>query len=238
MIGYIGKYAPVEVLAGFSADAELIVPLPSDIQNARAETGGCRYADAVLSAALSRGYAAVMIAECCDPLRRIADILEEKAGNIYRLPVPLGAGEAGAAAYAGVVKKFIQRYVIEHQAAFDMEKFVAALAAKRKAEKERHIAFVGAAVPGWMVQRAQELSALPVVDYTCATGWRCFSDVHNRSDGKPVVEWYVQQLQRAVSADGKYGSGTRGGNEQSWHCRRDLLFNARLRGENRRVCRV
>jgi benzoyl-CoA reductase/2-hydroxyglutaryl-CoA dehydratase subunit BcrC/BadD/HgdB len=95
MIGYVCKYAPVEVLAGFSLETGYILPDERDIPDTDGEAHQniCSYAKAVLAAVKRGGYEAVLVTDCCGAMKSVADILEDYSGiEVYRFSIPRVGG--------------------------------------------------------------------------------------------------------------------------------------------------
>lgn len=197
MIGYVGRYTPVEVLEAFGIDA---VRLEPDLEH----TAGadeyirnvCGYAKAVLLAVMNGNYEAVVIPGCCDSLRRVADVLEQETeAKIYRLALPKVSGAEAEVQFAREVKGFIQRLAVDTGKSFDMERFVAAIAKGKEEPPHEHIAVLGACLPEWITPVFDVDSTIPAVDYSCSQMKRHFDDVNARGkDGRSVIDWYAAQL--------------------------------------------
>ncbi len=197
MIGYVGRYTPIEVLEAFGLKS---APLELDLEH----TAGadeyirnvCGYAKAVLVAVLRGKYDAVVIPGCCEPLRRVADVLEQETGvKIYRLALPKAGGAEAEEQFAREVKGFIQRLAVDTGRGFDMERFTAAIASGAAQPPSGHIAVLGACLPEWIPPIFEVDGTLGAVDYSCSQTQRYFDDVNERGDdGRSIIDWYAAQL--------------------------------------------
>lgn len=77
-LGYACKYTPVELFAGFGVAAELIDSEEDDFELAESLTHAniCCHAKAMLQE--TDNYNSVVIADCCDSLRRVYDVLYDQ----------------------------------------------------------------------------------------------------------------------------------------------------------------
>ncbi len=193
MIGYVCKYTPVEVFAGFGEEVVRISPNESTGAGDHIHPNICGYAKSVLQAAKKGGYSAVVLTGCCDSLKRVADALREGGVRVYVLSLPRMAGEGAAALFAGSIKKLMEAYARDTEISFDMERFTTALRQNMENDAlpvEKHIALMGARAPQWLLNACRKNCALPVYDYTCA-----------RREPLPAgeaagesFEWYARQL--------------------------------------------
>ncbi len=197
MIGYICKYAPIEVLAGFGIETEQISPTFMNGQGntTPGEASICSCAKAVMNIGKQGKYEAIIVTDACDGLEWVADTLEQAGTTVYRLSLPRVQSGDGPNMYSGEIRKFIQKLALKYKTSFDMEKFVAAIAANARQEREDHVALIGACAPDWLKTIFEVDSGLPLVDYTYAQNRREFDDVNKRiDDGRSVIDWYAEQL--------------------------------------------
>ncbi len=194
MTGYVCKYAPVEVLAGFSVEAKMVQPYSGTID----ESGGymeaylCPYSKAVLAAVLEGAYNEIIITDCCEGFKNLADAIERKTNiKVFRLSLP--SGDDAPALYATEIKRFIQSYVVAHNLGFDMEKFVEKLKVAERKPGYPHVALMGASTPEWFAAAFSKMSELPLINYSCVQPKRYFDNVDGRGS-VAVLDWYAEQL--------------------------------------------
>jgi hypothetical protein len=81
--GYICKYTPVEVLAGFGEECSFILPEDTscDYAESRLWPNLCGYAKATLQDISGGEYGEVIFTDCCDALKRVYDVLKSDSAN-------------------------------------------------------------------------------------------------------------------------------------------------------------
>ncbi len=100
MIGYLCKYAPVEILQAMGAEVSLIMPDASDYSRAdrMLHPNICSFIKGVLETFAGGGYDGIVLTNCCDSTRRLYDRLKKEYPQkfIYMAEIPRTAGKAGA----------------------------------------------------------------------------------------------------------------------------------------------
>ena len=103
MLGYICKYAPIEILESMGAVMKRIEPQVSNFNQADTlmHPNICSFAKGILEEVLAGGYEGVILTTCCDSIRRLYDVLKEQLPDrfIYMLDTPRITGDGGAALY-------------------------------------------------------------------------------------------------------------------------------------------
>ena len=96
MLGYICKYAPVEVFESMGVQMERIEPDVTNFNQAeiRMHPNICSFAKGVLEAVMSGAYEGVILTTCCDSIRRLYDVLRDEFPDkfIYMLADHEGRG--------------------------------------------------------------------------------------------------------------------------------------------------
>lgn len=140
MIGYICKYAPVEIFEAMGVEMHRIEPEVSNFNQAdmRMHPNVCSFAKGVLEEVLAGDYEGVILTTCCDSIRRLYDVLKAQLPDrfIYMLDTPRITKDAGICLYESRIRKMIGEYEEFSGRHFDEEKFLALLKA-RKAEQEK-----------------------------------------------------------------------------------------------------
>ena len=107
-IGYLCKYAPVEILQSMGAETELIMPDVTDFSQADRlmHANMCSFIKGVLEefeaerekGKKNGGYDGLLLTHCCDSTRRLCDVMRERYPDkfIYMIDVPRISGERGA----------------------------------------------------------------------------------------------------------------------------------------------
>ena len=140
MLGYICKYAPVEVFESMGVQMERIEPDVTNFNQAeiRMHPNICSFAKGVLEEVMSSDYEGVILTTCCDSIRRLYDVLREEFPDkfIYMLDTPRITKDAGITLYKQRIRAMIREYEAFSGKRFDEEKFTAYL--KEKEEEQQY----------------------------------------------------------------------------------------------------
>ncbi|MDR0596830.1 MAG: acyl-CoA dehydratase activase [Clostridiales Family XIII bacterium] len=204
MIGYVCKYTPIELFAGFGASPSFILPSesPTGYADSRMWPSMCGYAKSVLQSVHGGGYESVVFTDCCDAIKRVSDILRAdfaetrsdlgaggEAGEcalqcggtpVFVIGLPRVVREDSIRAYARSLRAFISEYEKHSGTAFDVRLFMEACEktpAPAQPAATGYVALLGARVPRSLAEKASELCAVPVRDLTCASHERDFADM-------------------------------------------------------------
>ena len=103
MLGYICKYAPVEIFESMGVEMHRIEPEVSNFNQAdlRMHPNVCSFAKGVLEEVMTGDYEGVILTTCCDSIRRLYDVLKEQLPGrfIYMLDTPRITKDAGITLY-------------------------------------------------------------------------------------------------------------------------------------------
>lgn len=114
MLGYICKYAPIEILESMGAVMKRIEPQVSNFNQADTlmHPNICSFAKGILEEVLAGGYEGVILTTCCDSIRRLYDVLKEQLPDrfIYMLDTPRITGDGGAALYEKRILEMAEAY--------------------------------------------------------------------------------------------------------------------------------
>ena len=114
MLGYICKYAPVEVFTSMGVEMKRIEPDVTSFTQAdiKMHPNICSFAKGVLEEVLDNDYEGVILTTCCDSIRRLYDVLREELPGkfIYILDTPHTTKETGVALYQTRIKNMIKSY--------------------------------------------------------------------------------------------------------------------------------
>ena len=127
MLGYICKYAPVEIFESMGVEIKRIEPDVTNFNQAeiRMHPNICSFAKGVLEDVMSSDYEGVILTTCCDSIRRLYDVLrEEYPGKfIYMLDTPRITKDAGISLYEQRIRAMIRSYEEFSGKTFDEEIF-------------------------------------------------------------------------------------------------------------------
>lgn len=174
-VGYVCKYTPLELLAAFGLDAVLMDGEEEDFERAETLTHAnlCSHAKAVIQQA--DAFNAVVLADCCDSLRRAFDVLDAEAAPalLLMLDVPHEANGCSVERFAEELVGFAVELAQRTGHSFNGDRFVVACRASHDdtpavgAATDPFYAIMGARVPGAVVEPIQEALNLPVLNLTC-----------------------------------------------------------------------
>ena len=140
MLGYICKYAPIEIFESMGVEMKRIDPQVTNFTQAdmKMHPNICSFAKGVLEDVMAGGYEGVILTTCCDSIRRLYDVLKQELPDrfIYILDTPRITKDAGIALYEGRIRKMIEAYEAFSGKTFEEEKLADIL---RKKKKEQSI---------------------------------------------------------------------------------------------------
>ena len=114
MLGYICKYAPVEIFESMGVEMSRIEPDVTNFNQAeiRMHPNICSFAKGVLEEMMSKDYEGVILTTCCDSIRRLYDVLREEFPEkfIYMLDTPCITKDAGVTLYEQRIRAMIREY--------------------------------------------------------------------------------------------------------------------------------
>ena len=181
MLGYICKYAPIEVFQSMGVEMKRIEPEVTNFTQAdmKMHPNICSFAKGVLEDVLAGDYEGVILTTCCDSIRRLYDVLTEELPDkfIYILDTPRITKDAGITLYEKRIWKMIRAYEAFSGNHFEEEKLAELLKTRQKEQaislKEHtlNIGIVGARANENIARILEEKGANVAFDITC-TGLR------------------------------------------------------------------
>ncbi|MBM6738610.1 acyl-CoA dehydratase activase [Faecalicatena fissicatena] len=181
MLGYICKYAPIEVFRSMGVEMKRIEPEVTNFTQAdmKMHPNICSFAKGVLEDVLAGDYEGVILTTCCDSIRRLYDVLTEELPDkfIYILDTPRITKDAGVTLYEKRIWKMIRAYEAFSGKHFEEEKLAELLKTRQKEQaislKEHalNIGIVGARANENIARILEEKGANVAFDITC-TGLR------------------------------------------------------------------
>ena len=147
MLGYICKYAPVEVFEAMGEEIRRIEPQVTNFNQAdmKMHPNICSFAKGVLEEAAKGEYDGIILTTCCDSIRRLYDVLKEEMPDkfIYMLDTPRIIKDAGITLYTQRIRDMIRAYEAYSGKRFEEEQLAEII---KKHERERMIAISGSQV--------------------------------------------------------------------------------------------
>ena len=178
MLGYICKYAPVEIFESMGVEMHRIEPEVSNFNQAdlRMHPNVCSFAKGVLEEVMTGDYEGVILTTCCDSIRRLYDVLKEQLPGrfIYMLDTPRITKDAGITLYESRIRKMIQEYEQFSGKEFDEQRFLELLKARKETDKKKEqnhqgitVGIAGARANQNIRKILEENGALVAFDLTC-----------------------------------------------------------------------
>ncbi len=177
MIGYICKYAPIEVFESMGVKMERIEPDVTNFNQAeiKMHPNICSFAKGVLEEVMEKDYEGIILTTCCDSIRRLYDVLKEESPQkfIYMLDTPRLVKEAGIILYEQRIRAMIQAYETFSGKKFDEAVFLEYLRDKEEQQqvgiKDRklNIGILGARANDSIKKILEEKGANVAFDLTC-----------------------------------------------------------------------
>lgn len=174
VVCYGCKYAPIELLAGFGADARLVMAEPDSFEVAERLAHGnlCGYGKSVLACGLDPSVHQMVLTTCCDVMRRAYDVLKAQGclDFLWMVDLPHRTGPAERRLLQAQLRNLARAYAQFSGRSFEVGRALAAIKVP-PAPKPGSVALVGAHAPQSLLDELDHELALPVVNHTC-TGAR------------------------------------------------------------------
>lgn len=178
MLGYICKYAPIEVFEAMGVQMKRMEPEVTSFNQADIlmHPNICSFAKGLLEEALSSDeYEGVILTTCCDSIRRLYDVLKEQWSDkfIYILDTPRVTKDAGVMLYEKRIRDMIHAYEQFSGKTFDEDKLKQLIKDRQQAEEIKrkenvlNIGIVGARANDSMKKILEERGVNVAFDVTC-----------------------------------------------------------------------
>lgn len=177
MLGYICKYAPVEVFAAMGETVQRIEPQVTSFNQAdmKMHPNICSFAKGVLEEVSKGEYDGIILTTCCDSIRRLYDVLTEEMPDkfIYMLDTPRIIKDAGITLYAQRIRDMIHAYEVYSGKKFEEEKLEEIIRAHQREEMISlkkggpNIGIIGARADETIKQILKDKGANVAFDLTC-----------------------------------------------------------------------
>ena len=144
MLGYICKYAPIEIFASMGVEMKRMEPDVTNFNQAdtRMHPNICSFAKGVLEKMMQTDsdYEGVILTTCCDSIRRLYDVLKEEFPEkfIYMLDTPRITKDAGVQLYEQRIRQMIAAFEKWSGKSFDEDNFREYL---KKQQETRQLTF-------------------------------------------------------------------------------------------------
>lgn len=177
MLGYICKYAPIEVFEAMGVEMKRMEPEVTNFNQADIlmHPNICSFTKGLLEDVFMNEYEGIVLTTCCDSIRRLYDVLKEKMPDkfIYILDTPRITKDAGVVLYEQRIRDMIRAYEEFSGKKFDENK-LRDLIKKRQEEQSiarkedaLNIGIVGARANDSIKRILEERNVHVTFDVTC-----------------------------------------------------------------------
>ncbi len=195
---YVCKYTPVELLAAFGAECANLNSMPRGFELADqiAHPNLCGFGKALLQAVMEGRVRELVLVNCCDTIRSVADVLEDsgRLDFLYLVDALHCDGVCSRERMAAQLKGLAGAYGAYTGRSFDETRFRAAFKAPERV-KGPHLSVMGARMGTELFEMVENAMPLPVQNDSC---------VHNRSVGEmlppegldfdALMNWYAGEI--------------------------------------------
>lgn len=193
MIRYICKYTPLELFESFGLEPEIFnAMLPdSDAADDLTHRNMCGFSRVLLADRIVNNSDMLVLTDCCDSIRRAADVLESAGQKIMRIALPHRQDEKGQKLYKGELLRIVRQLEELTETQFDPETFLSAFSRDEQSSSP-YIAILGARIGNEIFNKIQSVSPYPVRNQTCIGNRRLGTPIGNNLDR--LMEWYAYEL--------------------------------------------
>lgn len=177
MLGYICKYAPIEVFEAMGVEMKRMEPEVTNFNQADIlmHPNICSFTKGLLEDVFMNEYEGIVLTTCCDSIRRLYDVLKEKMPDkfIYILDTPRITKDAGVVLYEQRIRDMIRAYEEFSGKQFDENKLRELIKERQEeqsiARKEDalNIGIVGARANDSIKKILEERNVHVTFDVTC-----------------------------------------------------------------------
>lgn len=169
MIGFTCKYAPAELLAGFGAETGLLNLEAENFDYAQDLThmNMCSHIKALLEEVHREGIRELLLVDCCDSMRRAADILKDKLDFCFLLDLPHNDDACARRHFAEELMRLAQEYQTYSGKTFDYGRFRGAFTGEDRDVSRDFIAVMGARMGTRQFENLSKAVPMRLEDFTC-----------------------------------------------------------------------
>ncbi|MDN5301926.1 MAG: hypothetical protein PWQ60_1440 [Thermoanaerobacteraceae bacterium] len=185
MIGYVCKYTPVEIIKAFDEEVSRIDPEIKTYEKAEGLThpNMCSFMKGTLEDILQKNIDEVVLVNCCDSIRRLAEILKNKVKFLHVIDLPRKINESAYNLFYAELLEFIRAYEEYKGKKFDQDRFKNILKEHKAKiyDSNECIAVLGARFKDDVIKNIEERYNINVINLTC-TGDQRLSNIMQGND--------------------------------------------------------
>ncbi|MCC8023002.1 MAG: acyl-CoA dehydratase activase [Clostridiales bacterium] len=197
MTGYICKYAPAAILAGFGAEPALLNPSAGsfELSDALTHQNLCSFSKSLICAVMRGEVRELVLTSCCDSIRRAYDVIRRYGtlDYLYLLDFPHCNTGCAAELYARELQAFAEDYAGYCGRAFDLEACVSSIKPSGPEPSAGKLSVAGARISRELLDQVEERFPGRVRNDTCTAGAR-LGAVPEGLDEAGFFRWYAGAL--------------------------------------------
>ncbi len=169
MIGYVCKYAPVELLAGFGQEA---VPVSSEADNFDCaqnctHMNMCSHMKALIENVKGKNLRELVLVNCCDSTRRAYDVLKRDMDFIFLMDLPHVQNACSRQHLEDELLRLAEAYRDYSGRSFDYQRFADSFQFEPRHIEGKYIGVLGARVGDQLLAQLRSLVPCQVEDFCC-----------------------------------------------------------------------
>jgi predicted CoA-substrate-specific enzyme activase len=182
MIGYVCKYTPVEIIKAFDEEVARIDPEIKTYEKAEGLThpNMCSFMKGTLEDILQKNIDEVVLVNCCDSIRRLAEILKNKVKFLHVIDLPRKINESACNLFYAELLEFIRAYEEYKGKKFDQDRFKNILKEHKAKiyDSNECIAVLGARFRDDVIKNIGKRCNINVINLTCTGEHRLSNIIH------------------------------------------------------------
>jgi predicted CoA-substrate-specific enzyme activase len=170
MIRYVCKYTPIELFAGFGVSCKPLEAMASQYPDADrlGHANLCGFGKSVIQAVGDGDAEELVLVNCCDVMRRVADIARKsgKCRFLFLLDLPHEDIACSRSLFVREILRLKDAYTRYSGKEFSVERFLSAFVPEKKASGT-YIGLVGARADASLAAFVSQKTGYPVENHTC-----------------------------------------------------------------------
>lgn len=171
MTGYVCKYTPVELIEAFGEETVKIEPHVRTHESAHNFThvNMCSYMKGALEQILEQNIGEIVLVNCCDSIRRLNDILKDKADFLHIIDLPRKISNETDRLFYRQIELFIKAYG-EYKGTRLKNGLLKEIIQSRRSEEQipGELLIMGARFDKNIIERLEEKYGINTINLTCS----------------------------------------------------------------------
>ncbi|NLY71569.1 MAG: hypothetical protein GX076_07860 [Clostridiales bacterium] len=193
---YVCKYTPIEILAGFGINTELLNPTAEnyELSDQYIHSNVCSYSRSIIEERLRDYSDPIILTSCCDSIERAGDVLKNLGQEVYIINLPHHNDNCcSKLLYQKELIRLIEDLSKVMNKNFDVEKFYDSFDSKTEEISGKYVSVMGARINSDLLELIKNESPLPIKNNTC-TGIRSVAKPPKTDDIEELMTRYSDML--------------------------------------------